>query len=141
LAEQNAYEGYADSGAEQTDLAGIRQQRSESEASFIGQLAIQQMQARREDIRAAIQIATQQGQFDLSQKLSRELAALNAQLAREEIQARMGDNAAARALQERLSNNQLTQQDRQFLLSLGLSYDTLEVNANANATGPFQSNY
>jgi hypothetical protein len=46
LIEQNAYEGYADSGAEQTDLAGIRQQRSESEAAFIGQLAIRQMQQR-----------------------------------------------------------------------------------------------
>jgi hypothetical protein len=157
LAEQNAYEGYADSGAEQTDLAGLRQQRSESEAAFIGQLAIQQMNARREDIRAGIQVATQQGQFVLAQQLSRELANLTAaiereriaaqqkdnaeqrQVMREEIAARMGDNAASRALQERLSNNQLTQQDKQFLLSLGFSYDQLEINANADASAPFDS--
>jgi len=136
LMEQNAIEGLADSGAEQTDLAGIRQERSESEAAFIGQLAIQQMQARREEIMQGIQIATQQGQFALGQQLARELAALDAALRREQVQASLADNAAARALQERLAHNQLTQQDRQFLLSLGFSYDELETRANAQATGP-----
>jgi hypothetical protein len=83
-----------------------------------------------------IQIATQQGQFDLGQQLARELAALDAALRREQVQASLADNAAARALQERLANNQLTQQDKQFLLSLGFNYDQLEINANQNAAQP-----
>lgn len=109
LAERAAFQGFSDSGAMDTKLAGIRQQRAEGETGFIGQLAMARMEQQREELMAGIQFAQQAGQFAQAQALQRELATLNAAIQREGIQTGRSN----------------------VLDQLGYNYANLEANMNA----------
>lgn len=111
LAERAAAEGWSDSGGMETQMQGLRSQRGENEAGFLGQLAIDRMQANREQLQAGITFAQQQGQFDKAQKLQRDLADIDASI----------------------RQAQLAQQDKQFGLSLGYNYTALQQQANRDA--------
>lgn len=112
MAEQASAEGWSDSGAFDSELAGLRQQRGEGEAAFVGQLAVTKMQANREQLVQGIQFAMADRQFDLAQDLQRQLANVDAALRRAQI----GESA------------------RQFDLGLGFDYTQLQTNANQRAT-------
>lgn len=111
LAERASAEGWSDSGGMETQLQGLRSERGESEAGFLGQLAIDRMQANREQLLAGIQFAQQSGQFDKQQQLQRDLAQLDASI----------------------RQAQLAQQDKQFGLSLGYNYAALQAELNRQA--------
>jgi len=84
MAERAASTGLSASGAFETGLAGLRQQRGESESQWLGQLAITKMQQQREDIRSGIEYAMANSQFDQAQALQRQLALLDAAIQREQ---------------------------------------------------------
>lgn len=84
-AERAAYEGYSDSGAAETERAGIRQQRGEGEAAFLGNLAVTEMAAQRQELQFALQTAAALGDAEATRELQRELADLDAAIQRERI--------------------------------------------------------
>lgn len=114
LAERAGFEGFDNSGYFDTELQGIRQQRGEGEAGFLGELAVSRMQAQREDLQFAISEAQQAGQFDLAQQLQREQMNLDAALRREQ----MGSS-------ERMAANDLAL--REFLGKAGIDLDRLRL--------------
>jgi len=133
LAERAGYEGFADTGFFDTELQGIRQQRAEGEAGFLGQLAVSRMQAQREDLQFAISEAQQAGQFDLAQQLQREQMALDAAIRREQMSSTERMAANDLALREflgkagiSLDQMRLGEQGRQFDYDLGYRYSNLD---------------
>lgn len=85
LAAQAGAEGWAGSGAMSTARSGIGQQRSEADSSFVGQLAISKMQQQQQALMQGVQLAQQQGQFDMAQQLQEKLANLDAAIKREAL--------------------------------------------------------
>jgi hypothetical protein len=114
LAEDAAFQGYDNTGFFDTELQGIRQQRGEGEAGFLGELAVSRMQAQREDLQFAIAQAQQAGQFDLAQQLQREAMSLDAAIRREQM-----------ASTERMTANDLAL--REFLGRAGIDLDRLRL--------------
>lgn len=96
MAERADLEGWSDSGGFDSGLAGIREKRGMNEANFVGNLATQQLRDNRDTLFNALQLATQQGQFDKAQQLQRELASIDAAL-----------RQAGIASSETMSNNRL----------------------------------
>jgi hypothetical protein len=135
LAERAAYEGFGNSGYFDTELQGIRQQRGEGEAGFLGELAVSRMQAQREDLQFAISEAQQAGQFDLAQQLQREQMTLDAAIRREQIASSDKQAANDLALREFLGKAgidldrlRLGEDQRQFNYDLGFRYTNLDEN-------------
>lgn len=122
LAERDAAQGFSASGGFEGALAGLRQQRGESESGFMGQLAMRRMEDNKERLMEGIRFAMNQNQFELAQKLSRELANLNASIERARLQT-----------QASVAGNDLSERARQFNLGLGFNYDDLETRANQAA--------
>jgi len=118
LAEDAAFQGYDNTGYFDTELQGIRQQRGEGEAGFLGELAVTRMQAQREDLQFAIAQAQQAGQFDLAQQLQREAMTLDAAIRREQM-----------ASTERQSANDLAL--REFLGRAGIDLDRMRLGEDA----------
>jgi len=77
-AESAATGGYTGSGAQNTQQAGLNQQRAENAAAFTGQVSLQLMNARRQDLQNALTMAQSAGQFDAAQSLQQQLAQLDA---------------------------------------------------------------
>ncbi len=117
------------SGALETQKAGIDQQRAEGEAGFVGQVALQKMQANREQLAQGIQFAQSMGQFDKAQSLQLQLAQMDNAI--RAAQVAQSGQLGNRSLD--LQDLQLQQQAQQFLDSLGFNYTSLGVGANATA--------
>jgi hypothetical protein len=84
-AERASYEGYADSGAAETERAGIRQRRGEGESAFLGNLAVGELAAQRQQLQFALQTAAALGDAESTRELQRELADLDATIQRERL--------------------------------------------------------
>lgn len=112
LAEQASFEGWSDTGGEETARQGLRQQRGDAESQFVGQLAVSKMQENKDRLLAGIQAAMSAGQFQQAQELQLKLANLDAAIRRET----------------------LSQQGSQFDKGLGYQYTALNENANQAAT-------
>jgi hypothetical protein len=139
LAERAAFEGFDQTGYFDTELQGIRQQRGEGEAGFLGQLAVSRMQAQREDLQFAISEAQQAGQFDLAQQLQREQMNLDAAIRREQIASSDRQAANDLALREFLGKAgidldrlRLGENQRQFNYNLGFNYADLNQREQAD---------
>jgi len=84
-AERAAYEGYAGSGAAESERAGIRQARGEGESAFLGNLAVGELAAQRQELQFALQTAAALGDAESTRDLQRELADLDAAIQRERL--------------------------------------------------------
>ena len=102
LAERAAAGGWSGSGGMEGGINALREQRGATEMQMMGQLATQYMERQREDLKAGIEYALNQGQFEDAQALQRELAALEAAIQREKIAADVSMNNAEIALREKL---------------------------------------
>lgn len=119
IAERLAAQGVpTSSGAMDTDIAALRQQRAEGDTNFIGQLAVTKMQQNRESLVQGIQFAMQDGQFDKAQALQLQLADLDAALKREGMALTASEGNANRDISR---------------LQLGYNYDALQAQLNQQA--------
>ena len=119
LAEDAGYRGTSNLEGRQRQLA---ESRGESEAQFVGQLALQRMQDQRDRLFMGLQLAQQTGQFDEAQRLARDLASLDAAISREGISAQSSLGFANLANTRQMANNQL-----------GFNYAALEAELNRQA--------
>lgn len=140
IAEQDAFDGTNQSGGMDTELAGLRQQRGQGEAAFVGNLAMQKMQDNRAALVQGIQAEQQRGEFDKSQALQKQLADLDAQIRREGLSASNSQASADLDLRSKLGLSGLDLQRLALELSntqqnnrLGYDYTALEVGANDRA--------
>jgi hypothetical protein len=129
LAERASVDGTSDSGGFETGLAGLRQQRGEGEANFLGNLAVAQMERNAQQLQQGIAFAQSQGQFDQAQRLQMQLAQLQAAIQREQIamQGTLGQGGL------NIQQQALNSQNDQFGKSLGFSYANLNQSANQAA--------
>ena len=123
LAERDAAQGFSASGGFEGSLAGLRQQRGETEAGFMGEIAIRKMEDNKQRLMEGIRFAMNQNQFELAQKLSRDLANLNASIERARI-----------STQASIAAKSLSESGRQFDLGLGFNYDDMTARYNQAAT-------
>jgi hypothetical protein len=85
LAERLSAQGLDDSGLMDTELRSILESQGQDIAEYEAGLVGEELTRRREDIRAAMGMAQQQGQFDQAERLQRELANIDAQLRQQGI--------------------------------------------------------
>lgn len=121
-AERASLEGWNDSGGWESDILGLQQARGEFEAGELGNLASEEVAARRQEITQGIQFAMANNQFALAQSLQRELAALDAQIKREGL-----------SQQNSQFFSDLNERARQHGLNLGFNYTSLQTQANRDA--------
>jgi hypothetical protein len=118
IAERDAANGTAESGAQEGQFAGLRQARGEQQANFVGQLAITRMQQQREDLVNGIQFAMADQQFTRAEALKKELGYLDASIRQKQME-----------LQASTEGAKLSESGRQYDLGLGFNYTELQQRA------------
>ena len=118
LAADAAYQGYGDSGYFDTELGGLRQERAEGEAGFLGQLAVTRLTQQRDELKYAIAQAQQDEQFDLAYELDQKRLVLDAAIKQEELE---------------MERRRQAEVQRQFNNRLGYDYTALAQEGNLAA--------
>lgn len=133
IAERNAAQGLSDSGAMETDILGLAQARGENEAAYVGQLAFQEQQARRQELMQAMTLAQQMGDQQAARDLQLMLANMDAGLRQQALTLQRQLGLSDLQLRQMLGLSQL---DLQLLLGLGqLGYNYTALGVQGNQAG------
>lgn len=103
-AERAAQDGTLQSGGFDAEALGYLQDTNAQSAAFDANLVREEVQARREELVTAIQIANQMGQFDQAQQLQQQLALLDGALRQQGMQMDFGLRSRGLDLQEQGMN-------------------------------------
>ena len=121
-----ASEGLSDSGAFDTTLSGIEQQRGEGESSDIANVLYQEHQAKRNELMQLYQMAISMGDAESARTLQQQIASLDAMLQQQQlsdVNSRFGADLGFR--------------QSSFLDNLSLQLLLAEMRANESAAGYF----
>lgn len=121
-----ASEGLGDSGAMDTALSGIEQQRGEGESADIAQVMGGELQAKRSELMQLLQMATSSGDAEMARNVQMQLAGIDAEMQKQQmadVNSRFGQDLGFRK--------------SSFVDNLGLQIMLAQLGANQNAAGAF----